>query len=143
MGVENMKEKRIKNKISSLGYFQVELKEKKCLYKEKKMHKKIEKSSKICLCMIKKTSSPPPHKKSPKKQNRPKQQSKKRKGMKKKIQNNQRRILKSLFDFQNGKEKKRIKTKIRSQDYETFFCLSKHFVSHLAYKKSMPNIKKK
>jgi len=27
--VENMKEKRIKNKISSLGYFQVELKEKK------------------------------------------------------------------------------------------------------------------
>merc|ERR1712088_830858 len=81
--VENMKEKRIKNKISSLGYFQVELKEKKYLYKEKKMYKKIEKSSKICLCMIKKTSSPPPHKKSPKKQNRPKQQSKKRKRMKK------------------------------------------------------------
>jgi hypothetical protein len=53
-----MKEKRIKNKISSLGYFQVELKEKKCLYKEKKCTKKIEKSSKICLCMIKKTSSP-------------------------------------------------------------------------------------
>jgi hypothetical protein len=35
-----MKEKRIKNKISSLGYFQVELKEKKCLYKEKKCTKK-------------------------------------------------------------------------------------------------------
>jgi len=80
-----MKEKRIKNKISSLGYFQVELKEKKCLYKEKKMYKKIEKSSKICLCMIKKTSSPPHHTKNPpKKQNRPKQQSKKRKRMKKK-----------------------------------------------------------
>merc|ERR1712228_947146 len=42
-----------------------------------------------------------------------------------------------FFDFKNGK-KKRIKTKIKSQDYETFFCLSKHFVSHLAYKKSMP-----
>merc|ERR1712088_437956 len=69
--VENMKEKRIKNKISSLGYFQVELKEKKYLYKEKKMYKKIEKSSKICLCMIKKTSSPPPHKKSPKKKKPP------------------------------------------------------------------------
>jgi len=33
------KEKRIKNKISSLGYFQVELQEKKCLYKEKKCTK--------------------------------------------------------------------------------------------------------
>jgi len=62
-----MKEKRIKNKISSLGYFQVELQEKKCLYKEKKMYKKIEKSSKICLCMIKKTSSPHIQKNIPKK----------------------------------------------------------------------------
>jgi len=47
--------------------------------------------------------------------------------------------VQSFFDFKNGKIKKRIKTKIKSQDYETFFCLSKHFVSHLAYKKSMPN----
>jgi len=59
----------------------------------------------------------------------------------KKIRKNQRKILKFslFFDFKNGKIKKRIKTKIKSQDYETFFCLSKHFVSHLAYKKSMPN----
>jgi len=78
-----------------MGYFQVELQEKKCLYK-KKMYKKIEKSSKICLCMIKKTSSPPHTKKNPpKKQNRP-QQSKKRKRMKK-IQNNQRNSEVSLF----------------------------------------------
>jgi len=36
-----MKEKRIKNKISSLGYFQVELKEKKNAYiKKKKCTKK-------------------------------------------------------------------------------------------------------
>jgi len=47
--------------------------------------------------------------------------------------------VQSFFDFKNGKIKKRIKTKIKSQDYETFFCLSKHFVSHLAYKKPMPN----
>jgi len=33
--VENLKEKRNKNKISSMGYFQVELQEKKCLYKKK------------------------------------------------------------------------------------------------------------
>jgi hypothetical protein len=30
-----MKEKRNKNEISSMGYFQVELQEKKCLYKKK------------------------------------------------------------------------------------------------------------
>jgi hypothetical protein len=91
----------------------------------------------------KKNFLPPPHKKSPKKQNRPKQQSKKRKRMKKNPKQPEKNSEASLFDFQNGKEKKRIKTKIKSQDYETFFCLSKHFVSHLAYKKSMPNIKKK
>jgi hypothetical protein len=91
----------------------------------------------------KKNFLPPPHKKSPKKQNRPKQQSKKRKRMKKNPKQPEKNSEVSLFDFQNGKEKKRIKTKIKSQDYETFFCLSKHFVSHLAYKKSMPNIKKK
>jgi len=35
-----MKEKRIKNKISSLGYFQVELKEKNAYIKKKKCTKK-------------------------------------------------------------------------------------------------------
>jgi len=49
------------------------------------MYKKIEKSSKICLCMIKKTSSrPPPHtKKNPPKNKIAPKQSKKRKRMKK------------------------------------------------------------
>jgi len=68
-----------------------------------------------------------------------KQLSKKRKRIIKKTTQSKQKILKFrlFFDFKNGK-KKRIKTKIKSQDYETFFCLSKHFVSHLAYKKSMP-----
>merc|ERR1712050_726288 len=64
--VENLKEKRNKNKISSMGYFQVELQEKKCLYK-----KKIEKSSKICLCMIKKNFLPHIQKKIPQKTKSP------------------------------------------------------------------------
>lgn len=67
-----------------------------------------------------------------------KQLSKKRKRIIKKPHNpNKNSEVQTFFDFKNGK-KKRIKTKIKSQDYETFFCLSKHFVSHLAYKKSMP-----
>jgi hypothetical protein len=65
-----------------MGYFQVELQEKKCLYKEKKMYKKIEKSSKICLCMIKKNFLPHIQKKSPKKQNRPQQVKKTKKNEK-------------------------------------------------------------
>jgi hypothetical protein len=44
---------------------------KNCLYKHKKMYKKIEKYSKICLCMIKKTSYPLHRKKISPKQNHP------------------------------------------------------------------------
>jgi len=64
------------------------------------MYKKIEKSSKICLCMIKKTSCPYTQKSiPPKNKNRPLniKFKKKRKRMKK-IRKNQRKILKlSLF----------------------------------------------
>jgi len=69
-----------------------------------------------------------------------KQLSKQRKRIIKKTTQSKQKILKFrlFFDFKNGK-KKRIKTKIKSQDYETFFCLSKHFVSHLAYKNLCPN----
>jgi len=102
------------------------------------MYKKIEKSSKICLCMIKKTSSHPHIQKIPKNKIAPNKVKNEKEWKKSKTT---REILKLVFfDFEkNGNEKKRIKTKIKSQDYETFFCLSKHFVSHLAYKKSMPN----
>lgn len=78
------------------------------------MYKKIEKSSKICLCMIKKTSCPYTQKSiPPKNKNRPLNiKFKKRKRMKK-IRKNQRKILKFslFFDFKNGKIKKRKESK--------------------------------
>jgi len=97
-----------------LGYFQVELQEKKCLYKEKKMYKKIEKSSKICLCMIKKTSCPYTQKSiPPKNKNRPlnikfKKTKKNEKNPKEPEKNSE---VQSFFDFKNGKIKKRKESK--------------------------------
>merc|ERR1712241_453741 len=134
------KEKRIKNKISSLGYFQVELQEKKTAYINTKNVQKNRKIFKNLLMYDKKNFLSLTQKKiSPKTKPPNKQLSKKRKRIIKKTTQSKQKILKFrlFFDFKNGK-KKRIKTKIKSQDYETFFCLSKHFVSHLAYKKSMP-----
>lgn len=60
-----MKRKEEQKQDFFLGLFSSRASRKKCLYKEKKMYKKIEKSSKICLCMIKKTSCPYTQKKYP------------------------------------------------------------------------------
>jgi len=123
-----------------LGYFQVELQEKKTAYINTKNVQKNRKIFKNLLMYDKKNFLSLTQKKNlPKTKPPNKQLSKKRKRIIKKTTQSKQKILKFrlFFDFKNGK-KKRIKTKIKSQDYETFFCLSKHFVSHLAYKKSMP-----
>merc|ERR1712241_1003913 len=135
------KEKRIKNKISSLGYFQVELQEKKTAYINTKNVQKNRKIFKNLLMYDKKNFLSLTQKKNlPKTKPPNKQLSKKRKRIIKKTTQSKQKILKFrlFFDFKNGK-KKRIKTKIKSQDYETFFCLSNILFHILHIKNLCPN----
>merc|ERR1711971_1104858 len=126
-----------------LGLFSSRAQRKKNAYIKKKKCTKNRKIVKNLLMYDKKNFlPPPPHKKSPKKQNRPKQQSKKRKRMKKNPKQPEKNSEASLFDFQNGKEKKRIKTKIKSQDYETFF-VSPNILFHILHIKNLcPTLRK-
>jgi hypothetical protein len=74
--------------------------------------------------MIKKTSCPYTQKKYPpeKQKSPPEHQIKKTKKNEKNPKEPEKNSeVQSFFDFKNGKIKKRIKTKIKSQDYETFF----------------------
>merc|ERR1711988_535609 len=97
--VENMKRKEEQKQDFFLGLFSSRASRKKNAYIKKKMYKKIEKSSKICLCMIKKTSCPYTQKSiPPKNKNRPLNIKFKKTKKNEKIRKNQRKILKfSLF----------------------------------------------
>lgn len=91
--------------------------------------KNVQKNRKIVKNLLmydKKNFLPTTYKKSPKNKIAPNKVKNEKEWKKSKTT---REILKLVFfDFtKNGNEKKRIKTKIKSQDYETFFCLSKTF----------------
>merc|ERR1712064_55068 len=90
------------------------IKEKSTQKQRKQMYKKIEKSSKICLCMIKKTSCPYTQKSiPPKNKNRPlnikfKKTKKNEKNPKEPEKVSE---VQSFFDFKNSKIKKRKESK--------------------------------
>lgn len=97
--------------------------------------------------MYDKKNFPPPHTKKnpPKNKIAPNNNVvKKEKEYEKKIQNNQRKFWSSVFfDFKNGNERNESKTKNKNHRImKLFFVSPKHFVSHLAYKNPMLNIRK-
>ena len=121
----------------SLIYFWVEVSQKKCLYKIKKMYKKIEKSWKICLCMIKKIIFLPPRTTTTRTQKKtPSPKKKVRK--EKKSWNSRKKKLKGTA------QKRKTNRKNKITGLWNFFLSLQNILFHtLAYKNQCATLKKK